>query len=148
MHPGTVAAFGDELAKIAGVLTDLVVGLAKMPSSREQARVDSFFSPKAGRDKWDRLVRWSQSPDFVRELNTRPEADKKLVMHALSMHQLQLGRPLGKVRSSTTPGKSYEIRELPRGVGCTCPDWRYKGSVNPGYQCKHIRAYEEGKAKA
>ena len=138
MHPWTAAAFGDELVKIA----------ASKPSARERQRVEQFFSSRAGKDKWDRMVRWAQSPGFVRGMNVHPDADEKLMLHALYMHQLQRGKPLGKVKSSTTTGKTYEIRKLPRGVGCTCPDWRYRGSVNPGYQCKHIKAYKEGKAKA
>lgn len=148
MHPCTAAAFRDELVKIADLVSSLKELWREEFPSKAQQRVDHFFSPKAGGDRWDRLVRWSHSPDFVRELNIHPESDKKLVLHTLSMHQLRRGKPLGKVKSSTTPGKSYEIRELPRGVGCTCPDWRYRGSVNPGYSCKHIRAHEEGKAKA
>jgi hypothetical protein len=149
MHSRTAAAFRDELTKIAGFASTLVALLGeKKPTEREQQRVEHFFSPKAGGDKWDRFVRWTHSPGFVKQLKTHPESDEKLLLHALSMHQLQRGRPVGKVKSSTTPGKSYEIRKLPNGLGCTCPDWRFKGSVNPGYRCKHIRAHEKGKAKA
>ena len=143
------AAFEDELVKIADFASTLAALLGeKEPTGREQRRVEHFFSPKAGSDKWDRMVRWSHSPGFVKQLKAHPESDEKLLLHALYMHQLQRGRPVGKVKSSTTPGKSYEVRKLPNGLGCTCPDWRFRGSVNPGYQCKHIRALKKGKAKA
>jgi len=33
-------------------------------------------------------------------------------------------------------------------LGCTCPDWRYVGTMKPKYKCKHILAYEAGKVKA
>ena len=43
---------------------------------------------------------------------------------------------------------SNEIREIPEGLGCTCPDWRFNGSIKPGYKCKHVQAHQAGLVKA
>lgn len=147
----TIAAFDDELEKISGSLLGRLwssfVGMFR-PESRDQKRVDYHFSPKAGPDKWDKFTRNARSEGFVSKLTDHPDADEKLIQHARSMHDLSRGKTLGKVYSSRLPGRSYEIRKVPGGIACTCPDWRYKGSVNPGHKCKHIKAHLRGEVKA
>lgn len=116
---------------------------------RAKRRADYLFSPKAGPDKWTSLPRNASSAEFVKRVQASPEADDKLKMHVQSLHDLSKGRTVTKVKSKTSPGKTYEVKKLPGGgMGCTCNDWRYKGSVNPGYECKHIRAAKSGLTKA
>lgn len=152
---GSLASFADELEKTAllGELWRKVVSIFSTHPSPErpekiQLRVDYHFSPKAGDDKWDKLMQHSRSIEFVKKLEEHPDADSKLIMHARSMHDLSHGKTLGKIKSTRLPGRSYEIRKTPGGMACTCPDWRFVGSVNPGYECKHIRAFKRGKTEA
>ena len=135
---GTFSAFADELIKIAVV-----------PSGKKvERRVDYLFSAKAGPDKWDKFLKHIRSPDYAEVVVDRAAEDPKLVRHAQSMHGLARGRALGKVRSARLPGRSYEIRKMKDGrLGCTCPDWRFVGSVEPGHDCKHIKAFRAGKSK-
>lgn len=150
MNRTSLSAFEDELEKISGVrdLWQRFLDLFRSQGARVQRRLDYHFSPSAGTDKWDKLVRNSGDVDFVKALAKHELADDKLVLHSQSMHDLSKGKPVGKIQSSTRPGKSYEIRSIPSGLGCQCNDWRYKGSVNPGYECKHIRAHRAGKVRA
>lgn len=146
----SLSAFEDELEKISG-WRDLWQGfldIFRTDDARVQRRVDYHFSPNAGADKWNKLVRNSNDAGFVKALARHKGSDDKLVMHSQSMHDLSKGKPIGKIQSGTLPGKSYEIRSIPGGLGCQCNDWRYKGSVNPGYECKHIRAHRAGKVRA
>jgi hypothetical protein len=84
----------------------------------------------------------------VKALAQHKKADPKLIQHTQSMHALAKGKTVGKIQSSTLSGKTYEVRKIPAGFACQCNDWRYKGSVTPGYECKHIRAYKAGKLRA
>lgn len=147
----TLTAFSDEMEKISG-LGDLWQGLLDIFRSKDekvQRRVDYHFSPKAGNDRWHKLVTNVRDPNFVSALSKHPDADEKLVLHAQTMGDLSRGKPVGKIKSSTMPGKTYEIRDLGGGrLGCQCGDWRYKGSVNPGYECKHIKAHRAGRERA
>ena len=148
-------SFADELEKDAffGELWQKVVNIfgGDTPPTRSpkvQQRIDYHFSPKAGPDKWDKLVRNARSPEFVQALEQHPDADPKLIQHARSMHDLSRGKTLGKIRSTRLVGRSYEIRKTPEGMACTCPDWRFVGSVTPGYECKHIEAFKGGRTEA
>lgn len=150
MEPAALHAFSDELEKISG-LRDLLSSIAdvfRSKDTRVEKRVEYQFSPKAGRDKWEKLIRNARDQKFVDRLAAHQSADDKLVLHAQSMHDLSRGKPVAKIQSGTAPGKTYEIRKMPSGLGCQCNDWRYKGSVNPGYECKHIRAFKAGKVAA
>ena len=151
MNPVTLHAFSDELQKIAGLgdLWQRFLGIFRSKPERVERRVNYQFDPKAGPDKWDKLVRNANDPKFVAALSRHPKADPKLVLHAKSMGDLSRGRPVAKIKSSTSPGKTYEVRELVGGaLGCQCNDWRYKGSVTSGYECRHIRAHKQGKMQA
>jgi hypothetical protein len=144
-------SFSDELAKIAGFKEEL-------EQKRHKKRVAYHFSPRAGDDRWDKFLRNVQSQSFIDELSKHPKADDKLVQHAQSMHDLSGGETAGKIQSSRLPGRTYEIKrldpqqELPgfqhKRYGCTCNDWRFKSSVNPGRECKHIRAFRKGAVRA
>jgi hypothetical protein len=150
VDPVTLEAFGDEFAKIAG-LGDWWQGFLDIfrgQKAKARRRVDYHFSDKAGPDRWNKFSRNVEDPQFIRYLTNHPKSDAKVVRHAVSLHHLAKGKVLGKVQSSRLPGRSYEIRQLPKALGCTCPDWRYKGSVNPGYECKHIKAHQAGKVTA
>lgn len=151
MDPVCLAAFEDEMTKIAGLREFLrrVMDVFRPQDERVNRRVDYFFSPKAGPEKWDYMPRYAREQKFVDALKANPQADDKLKMHVQSMHDLSHGKPVGKIGSSEEPGKTYEIRGLPDGsLGCQCGDWRYKGSVTPGYECKHIQAFKAGKVRA
>ena len=116
---------------------------------RSKRRVAYHFSPKAGTEKWQKFPRNASSKEFVKRIQEHPQADDKLKLHVKSLHDLSKGKTLAKVQSTSGAGKKYEIKKLSGGgVGCTCNDWRYKGSVTPGYQCKHIRAAKAGLVKA
>jgi hypothetical protein len=120
----------------------------RMADSREKRRVEYHFSPRAGNERWDKFVRSAQSQGFIDALSKHPGADAKLVQHAQSLHDLAKAEPLGKVQSSTSPSKTYEIRKTPDGrLACTCNDWRFKSSVDPGHECKHIAGFRQNKVK-
>lgn len=146
-----LAAFEDEMAKIAGLreLWQRITDFFRPKEERIQRRVDYFFSPKAGKDKWTKLTAQARDPKFVDAIVSSPLADDKLKMHVQSIHALSRGTPLSKIRSTTTPGKTYEVRKMPDGsLGCQCNDWKYRGSVTPGYECRHIREYKNSRLGA
>lgn len=153
MDDVTFSAFSDELShiKTAG-LRDLwrrFTGLFRPEEEKVQLKVDYHFSPKAGNEKWNKLVKNVRNEKFVDALKKHPDADPKLVQHVESMRDLSRGRIVAKIYSSRLPGRSYEVKALGDGnLGCTCPDWRFKGSVSPGYECKHIQAHKAGRVKA
>ena len=158
MNDVSLTAFGDELEKIAGIrdwwnkLTDVFRSPKqvqdRLQNEKAKRRVDYHFSPKAGDDKWDKLIRNARDPKFVTQFTDHPESTDKDTLHVQRMGQLSRGKTLAKIQSSRLPGRSYEIRAVPGGFACTCPDWRFKGSTNQGYVCKHIQAYEAGKVRA
>lgn len=151
MQDVSFTAFGDELAKIAGFgdLWQRFLDIFRSKDDKVQRKVDYHFSDKAGKDRWNKFVQNVRDPAFVAQVAQHPAADDKLVMHAQSLHELSRAPVVGKVKSSRLPGRMYEIKELPSGeLGCTCPDWRFKGSVTPGYRCKHIKAHGGGKVQA
>jgi hypothetical protein len=140
-------AFADELVKIAGFgdLWQKLVSLLR-PEDRAQKKVEYHFSPTVGDEKWGKFIRNVRDLRFVDQLAKHPDADNKLVMHAQSMHDLARAPTVNKIKSTHLPGRTYEIKKLPNNtLGCTCPDWRFKGSVNPGYECKHIKAHGGGR---
>lgn len=150
-----LTAFGDELSKMAGIkdwwqsFIRLFRPSEKAPEKSKADRMaDYHFSPRAGDDKWDKLLKNVRSPTYVEAIIKHPSADPKLIQHVKSMHQMARGFTVGKIRSSRLRGRSYEIKEIPGGLACTCPDWRFRGSVNPGYECKHIKAHRAGKVAA
>ncbi len=144
------SAFTEELTKIAtmGELWQRFLDIFRADKERDARRVEYHFSPKAGFDKWTKLPRNAQSAGFVAALEGHPAADAKLIRHVKALHALSKGRVLGKIQSARLPGRTYEVKQTPVGMACTCPDWRYVGSVTPGYECKHIQAYKEGRVKA
>lgn len=158
MNQATLTSFEDELTKIAGIgeLWHKLRGLFGQPpkgkkepeKTKTDLMVDYHFSPKAGDDKWDKFVKNVRDPKFVEAIAHHPLSDKKLIQHTRAMHRMARGSTVGKIQSSRLPGRSYEIKKTSDGLACTCPDWRFKGSVNLGYECKHIRAHHAGKAKA
>jgi hypothetical protein len=150
MNDTCLNALADELEKI-GFMEGLWKGITSLFQSdtdKAKSRVDYFFSPKAGPDKWDKFAKNVKSKEFVAQLAQNPNADPTLVQHAEAMHDLENGKTVGKILSSRLPGKSYEIKETGRGLACTCPDWKFVGSLRPGYKCKHVTAHEQGLAKA
>jgi len=97
--------------------------------------------------KWDRFVdNATNSTGFLRQLK-KSQVPKKDILHATNMAALHTSPVVGEVDSDSSSGMRYQIKKLPDGLGCTCNDWRYKGSVNPGYECKHIKAFSLGKTK-
>lgn len=46
---------------------------------------------------------------------------------------------LGRVRSESTKGRRYTVRQDDGNYTCTCPDFKYR-HAGKGTQCKHIRA--------
>lgn len=151
MDPVSLTAFEDEMSKIAG-LRDLwrkLTDVFRPHHERVQLKVDYFFSPKAGTDRWGKLTNQVRDQKFVDAIVRHPLADEALKMHVQSMHDLSHGQPVGKINSSDMSGKTYEVRKLPDGTyGCQCGDWRYRGSVIPGYECKHVQAFRAGKRRA
>ena len=153
MDDVTLSAFADELEKISALsfkgLWSKFTGLFDSPEERKtKSKVDYHFSPRAGLDKWNKFSKNVRDKKFLQRLSQHPDADPKLVQHAKGMHELSRGTTINKIQSSASPGATYEIRKTPTGFACTCNDWRFKGSVNPGYDCKHIKAHKAGKVKA
>jgi len=146
----SIEAFADELEKTA-FFKDLwrrfVTGIFGTDKEKQKKRVDYFYSPRAGPDKWTKFDNNIKSPEYLAQVTTHKKADPKFVQFAHSMHSLANAQTVGKVQSERLPGKTYEVRKTPSGFGCTCPDWKYVGSTKPGYECKHIRAHKMGKAK-
>ena len=155
MNSAQARAFSDELTKIAFFgemwqrFLDLFRRKEDVTTRRVKRRVDYHFSPRAGGERWNKFVRNTSDKEFVNQVKKHPLSDEKLNLHAASMHDLTKGRVVAKIRSSRVPGKSYEVKKLPGGrLGCTCNDWRFKGSVNPLHDCKHIKAFRAGKSVA
>lgn len=136
----TLCSFFDELLKIAAEKPDGV-------SPRAWRSVEYHFSEKAGPERWNKLVHRASNPMFVSALLKHPSTDPTLAKHIEGLHALAKGQPVAKIRSFTSAGKSYEVRKTVNGHGCTCPDWRFRGSVDPAYECKHIRAAKSGQAR-
>lgn len=134
----TLRGFYDEMAKIAAI-----------SSASAKRRANYLFSPRASKERWRTVPRNAASEDYVTAIEASDKADDKLKKHVRSMFLLSHGRTVAKVPSSKGGGKTYEVKDLGNGeYGCTCPDWRYRGSVTPGYECKHIRGVKAGKSKA
>ena len=150
MTPALLIAFSRELEKISAAKTkwERMKG-STTPEVRKIVRqLDYHFDPKAGKEKWDKFIRRAADETFVSGVSAHPLSDSTLVRHARGMLRLAKGKPAGKVQSATLPGKSYEIRKIPGNrLACTCNDWRYRGSISPGYKCKHIRAFKSGYRK-
>jgi len=147
MNNISLSSFTDELSKYAGLKGFL--GKLKdlwQPASKVQARqVERFFASQSPR-KWDTFLSNVKTQGFLHQLAEHPLTDSTLLTHAQSMHNLVNGQPIAVIKSSS--GQKYEIiRMLGGDLGCTCNDWRFKGSVLPGYECKHIRAYKAGEDK-
>ena len=106
---------------------------------KNQKDIDSLFEQES-KDKWDSFADKTKDKDFVKAVANDPRSDDKLKMHAARMNEMHSSKPLATIKGSK--GKSYTVSKLGTGdFACTCGDWRYKGSVNPGYKCKHIREY-------
>lgn len=144
------SSFQDELTKIAGFSDwwNRFTDLFRSEDSKAKRQVDFHFSPGGGQEKWNKFVKRSANPSFISELRSHKLSDPKTMMHAESMRDLQSSPAAGKIESSTRPGLTFEIKNLGYRLGCSCEDWRYRASVNPGYDCKHIQAHKLGKTKA
>ena len=104
-----------------------------------QKDIDSLHKEESTQ-KWDSFADKTKDPSFVKAVQNDPRSDNKLKMHAERLNQLHSSKKVGLVQGSR--GRTYQISILSTGdYGCTCNDWRYKGSVTPGYQCKHIKEY-------
>lgn len=122
------------MPKFAGV--GLFVSKEK---KRALKRADQHFSSEE--KNWDDFLSNSKRKSFVKAISNDPRSDPKLRQHVDSMNRLQNGRPLGQAPG----GRPYTIVRLRGGgLGCTCPDWRYRQSTNPKGQqdCKHITAWK------
>jgi hypothetical protein len=151
MDSVSLTAFEDEMAKIAGLreLWRRITEFFRPREDRIQRRVDYFFSPKAGKDKWTKLPSQASDPKFVAAFTSNPLADPKLKMHVDSLFALSKGKPVAKIKSTSSPGKTYEIRKLSDGsLGCQCNDWKYRGTVTSGYECRHIHEYLSSEPRA
>jgi hypothetical protein len=117
---------------------------------RAKMAVDEHFKGPIDRKKWDQLiVMTADFPEVLRQLAKHPKADDRMVQHVKQMVELNKAPPAGKVESSRVSGTTYEVRDLPGGkLGCTCPDWRFRGLSVAAYECKHIKAFKDGKTKA
>ncbi len=104
-----------------------------------QRSIDSLHKEES-KDKWDSFADKAKDSSFVDAVKNDPRSDDKLKMHVARLNDLHNGNQVASIRGSR--GKSYTVTKLPNGdFGCSCNDWRYKGSVTPGYKCKHIREH-------
>ena len=105
-----------------------------------QKSIDSLHEEES-KEKWDSFADKTKDPSFVKAIKNDPRSDSKLKMHAENLGKLHAGKEVAQIRGSK--GKTYSVINLGNGsLGCTCGDWRYKGSVTRGYKCKHIKEYE------
>ena len=151
MDEHVYTAFTDELEKLSGFrdLWEKFVDIFRSDDARLKRKIDYHFSPRAGGDKWRKFVRNVRDPQFVQNIVNHPQSDPTLALHAKSMHELSRGAPVNTIKSSRLPGQSYEIRRTSTGrLACTCPDWRFKASIEPDRDCKHIKAHKLGLSKA
>lgn len=108
-----------------------------------QKAIDNLHNEES-KSNWDSFADKTKDTSFVKAVKNDPRSNEKLKMHADSLNKLHNGKVVGSVEG--TKSKSYSIINLGDGrYGCTCNDWRYKGSVNPGYKCKHIITYLRNK---
>ena len=104
-----------------------------------QKSIDSLHSTETPK-KWDDFAAKAKDPSFVKAVKNDPRSDGKLIMHAERLSELHKGKPVAQVQGNK--GTTYKVTKLASGdYGCTCNDWRYKGSVKVGYKCKHIKEY-------
>jgi len=104
-----------------------------------QKTIDSLHKEES-KEKWDSFADKAKDSSFVKAVKNDPRSDDKLKMHTERLHEMHKAKPLAQIQG--TKGKTYTVSKIGNGdYSCTCNDWRYKGSVNPGYKCKHIREY-------
>jgi len=104
-----------------------------------QKHLDSLHK-KESKDKWDSFADKTKDSSFVQAVKNDPRSDDKLKMHTERLHAMHQSKTVAQIRGSK--GKTYSVSKLGNGdYACTCNDWKYKGSVNPGYKCKHIREH-------
>jgi hypothetical protein len=121
-----------------------VIKRAGLPVSKEHReaarRVDTHFRSNDPK-KWDTLMDNVQRKSFVAAVKQDTRADPKFERHVDQMGRLLTGKAIGKV------GQYDIVRMRGGGIGCTCPDWRYKKSVaSAGEQdCKHIAEWRATK---
>lgn len=112
----------------------------------KQRRLASDFLASDNPDKWQGFLSKIENPEFVRQLGRAKGADPKIVEHAQNLHALKKAKIEANILGSSN--KTYDVKKLPNGkYGCTCRDWHFRGSTNPGYECKHIKAFKAGKEK-
>jgi hypothetical protein len=132
-----------------GTLWEKFTDLFRTEDERSKRRVNFLLSDKKDPGRWESLPRNASSTGFVKAVGEDPRADTKLKKHVQSLHDLSKSPTVAKIDSSSKSGRSYEVKQLPGGrLGCTCNDWRFKGTVDPSHKCKHIRAFEAGMSKA
>lgn len=123
--------------------------LFRTEDERSTRRVNFLLGEKKDPGRWASLPRNASSSGFVKALGSDSRADPKLKAHVKSLHDLSKAPTVSKIDSSSKSGRTYEVKQLPGGrLGCTCNDWRFKGTVNPSHKCKHIKAFEQGLSKA
>ena len=106
---------------------------------KHQKAIDGLHKNES-KEKWDSFADKTKDESFVRAVKNDPRSDSKLKMHTERMHEMHKAKPVAQIRGSK--GKTYTVTKIGNGdFACTCNDWRYKGSVTPGYKCKHIREY-------
>ena len=104
-----------------------------------QKDLDSLHEEES-KEKWDNFADKAKDKSFVQAVKNDPRSNEKLKTHVESLNKLHNGKQVASISGSK--GKSYQVIKMSDGnYGCSCNDWRYKGSVNPGYKCKHIKEY-------
>jgi hypothetical protein len=142
-HWGALSA--EEKRKVCAIFEKKFEKQADVPLLSKEKKlalkhVDTFFRQDDKAKKWDQFVDDVHRKAFVKALAADPRADEKLKQHAEMMNRLKTGTVVASHKGSTG---NYDIVKLRGGgLGCTCPDWRYKRSVSPEGQreCKHLRA--------
>lgn len=112
---------------------------------RAHRRAHRFL--KSDEKDWNAFLDNVERKSFVRAIKKDGRADEKLERHADQMNRLLTGKVLGTIhgRGTGTGSGVYKIIRLRGGgLGCTCPDWRYRQSVSPegDQDCRHIRGWK------
>lgn len=108
--------------------------------SKADRKVSAHLQAEKQDKKWLSFNRSLKNPVFQQSAAAHPDADAKLKKYVENYGALVQSKEIvGRVKSTTTPSKTYTLKKLPGGrVGCTCKDWQFIHSIN-GTDCKHIK---------
>ena len=142
MNRLVLAGFLDELTKLSADPWERLEHLVDADKRKRSGQVDYLFSPRSGPDRWGKLDQNVRSYEFLDRLVNDPRASDRLRQYARDLHGLSRGETVGKIESTSHPGRMYEIKKMHDGrMACTCDGWRFAGTHGEPFACRHIKAW-------